>query len=92
VTQKRDDIDAALDQMEELQQWFSVVGCWPETKERYMEVVPAASPRQAEDLAQITAQEKGGVLWVCAVFEGKLTAADTYAVFIDPDQTTAAEF
>lgn len=88
-----DPIDAALDQMEELGPWFSVVGVWPETKERYMEIVTAVSARQAEDLVLMTAKEKGGVLWVCGVFEGKLTALDTYATFADdPDKTTEAEY
>jgi hypothetical protein len=73
--------------------YYSVVGIWPETKERYMEHVSAMSPRQAEDLAQLTAKDKGGVLWVAGVFEGKLEALDTYATFADdPDRTTEAEF
>jgi hypothetical protein len=88
-----DDIDTALEKMEELQEWFSVVGVWPETKERYMEHVPAASARQAEDLVRMTAAEKGGVIWVCGVFAGKLSALDTYATFgDDPDKTTQADF
>lgn len=88
-----DPIDAALNKIEELQNYYTVCGVWPETKERYMEHVSAASPRQAEDLVQLTANEKGGVLWVCAVFEGKLAAVDTYATFADdPDRTTVAEY
>lgn len=87
-----DDIDSTLDEIEALQPWYTIIGVWPETKERYVEHVTAASPRQAEDLAQMTAQEKGGVLWVCSVFEGKHYAVDTYATFIDPDQTTQAEY
>jgi hypothetical protein len=86
-----DSIDAALDQMEDLQTWWSVVGVWHSTKERYMEHVPAASARQAEDLAQMTARDKGGELWVCGVFEGKLIAADTYATWVDPDMTAQSE-
>lgn len=85
-----DDIDAALEVMDSLTPWYTVVGCWPETRERYTEHVPAASPRQAEDMAQLTAKEKGGVLWVCGVFDGKIEALDTYATFIDPDRTTEA--
>lgn len=86
-----DDIDAALEKMDELQTWFTVVGVWPETKERWIDHVPAASARQAEDLAQMTARDKGGVLWVCAVFEGKLQAVDLYATFADdPDRVTEA--
>lgn len=78
--------------LEDLQSFWTVVGVWPETMERYVEHVAAMSPRQAEDLTQMTAKEKGGVLWICAVFEGKLTVADTYATFVDPDMTTEAEF
>lgn len=78
--------------LDDLQSFWTVVGVWPETKERYVEHVAAISPRQAEDLTQMTAAEKSGVLWVCAVFEGKLTVSDTYAQFVDPDMTTQAEF
>lgn len=88
-----DDIDDQLDLIESLQPFYSVVGVWPETRERYLEHVVAASPRQAEDLVRLTAQEKGGELWVCAVFEGNLVALDSYATFADdPDRTTIAEF
>jgi len=78
--------------LEDLQQFWTVIGVWPETKERYAEYVAAMSPRQAEDLVQMTAAEKGGVLWVCGVYEGKLVAADTYAQFIDPDMTTESQW
>lgn len=87
-----DDIDATLDAIEALQPWYTVVGVWPETQERYVEHTTAASPRQAEDLVQMTANEKGGVLWICGVFEGKLYAVDLYATFVDPDKTTQAEW
>jgi hypothetical protein len=70
---------------------YTVVGFWPETRERYHEWVDASGPRQAEDLARMTAVDKGGVLWVCGVYEGKIEALDTYALFIDPDQTTAID-
>lgn len=78
--------------LDDLQSFWTVVGCWPETKERYAEHVSALSPRQAEDLAQMTAKEKGGILWVCGVYEGKLSAADTYATFIDPDMVSESEW
>lgn len=88
-----DDIDDMLNQMEDLTPWYTVVGCWPETKERYQEYVPAMSPRQAEDLARMTAQDKGGVLWVCGVYEGKLVTQDGYATFCDdPDKVTEADW
>ena len=75
-----------------LQQFYTVVGVWPETQERYLEHVAAQTPRQAEDLVQMTAREKGGELWVCGVFDGQLVAVDTYATFTDPDKVTEAEW
>ncbi len=78
--------------LDDLQSFYTVIGCWPESHERYAEHISAVSPRQAEDLAQLGAREKGGVLWVCGVFEGKINAVDTYAQFIDPEMTTEAEW
>jgi hypothetical protein len=75
-----------------LQPWFTVVGVWADSKERYLERVPAQTPRQAEELVQMTAREKGGELWICAVFEGQLEAVDTYATFVDPDVVTEVEW
>ena len=64
----------------------------PTSRISYAEHVRAASPRQAEDLAQMTARDKGGELWVCGVFEGQVNAVDTYATFVDPDMTTRADW
>lgn len=82
--------------------WYSVCGLmrdpgnpqWMrhEKGERWVEHIHAVSPRLAEDLAQETAREKHGVLEACAVFEGQLHRADTYARFVDPDMTTLAQF
>lgn len=79
-------------ELESLQTFYTVVGVWPEYRERYLEHVAAQSPRQAEDLAQMTAREKGGELWICGVFDGRLVAVDTYATFVDPDKVTEAEW
>jgi hypothetical protein len=84
--------ELSIDDLESLQPYFTVIGVWPETKERYLEHVAAQTPRQAEEFVQMTAKEKGGVLWVCGVFDGKIIAVDTYATFIDPDIVTRAEF
>jgi hypothetical protein len=84
--------DLSIEDLESLQPFFTVVGVWPESKERYLERVAAQTPRQAEEFAQMTAKEKGGVLWVCAVFEGKIAAVDTYARWVDPDMVEEAEF
>jgi hypothetical protein len=79
--------------MGELDSWYTVIGVFPETKERYQEYVTAASSRQAEDLARLTAKEKGGVLWVCGVYDGQLVAMDTYATFADdPDRVPEANW
>jgi len=64
---------------------YSVYGCWPETRERFAEVYRAMSPRGAEDLAQMDAEEKRGVLWVCRVVAGEVATADGYTAFVDPD-------
>jgi hypothetical protein len=64
---------------------YSVYGCWAETRERFAEVYQATSPRAAEHLAQMDAQEKGGTLWVCRVVPGEVAPADTYTAFVDPD-------
>jgi hypothetical protein len=53
--------------------------------ERYGDVVNAASPLAAEDVARDRIREKGGVLLVCATLDGREAACDTYAVFADPD-------
>jgi hypothetical protein len=63
---------------------FSVYGCWDD-RERFAEVYRAVSPRVAEDLAQIDAEEKGGTLWVCRVVAGEVATADGYTAFTDPD-------
>lgn len=88
-----DDIDDKLAAIDDMMPWYTVVCVWPETKERYMEHTTAASARQAEDIVRMTAKDKGGVLWVCGVFDGKLTALDTYATFADdPDKVTGADW
>lgn len=64
---------------------YSVAGAWAETRERFLQVYDAMSPRGAEDLAQLEAHEKGGTLWVCRVLPGEVKAADLYTAFIDPN-------
>jgi hypothetical protein len=53
--------------------------------ERYADLVYAASPGAAEDVAADRLKDKGGDLWVCGVFPGQPEAADHYARFADPD-------
>jgi hypothetical protein len=77
------------------QNWYTLVGVWPETKERWGDQIQAEGPRQAEDLAQMAARndpDSPGVLWVCGIMEGIHYAVDKYATFADdPDRTKALE-
>jgi hypothetical protein len=59
------------------------------TGERYGDTVAATSAGAAEDVARARLADRGGDLWVCAVLAGRVTAADTYATFIDPDVRAA---
>lgn len=66
--------------------WWTVVGVWTLSKERWSLHVQASDARQAEDLAQHEAQfDIGKELWVTGVFKGKIENMDKYATFIDPD-------
>jgi hypothetical protein len=53
--------------------------------ERYGDWINASSAKAAEDVARSRLADKGGCLWVCAVLEGSVRAADTYATFVEPD-------
>jgi hypothetical protein len=59
------------------------------TGERYGDVINATSAGAAEDVARSRLADKGGELWVCTVLAGRVTAADTYASFVDPDVKAA---
>lgn len=86
--------------MDNLTPWWTVVGVWPDfgdssRSKRWMGNYQALTPRIAEDIARMEAQEaweatgRRGVaaFWVTGVFEGQLTAADSgYATYVDPDQ------
>ena len=65
-------------------QAYTVFGFWAETRERYGQWFTATSPRAAEDMAQMTALEKGGTLLVCRVVAGEIPSADRYTAFVDP--------
>jgi hypothetical protein len=79
--------------MDLLTPWFTVVGVWPTTGERWMGNYQALSARVAEDMARFDTQEAwhdagmpgAAQFWVCGVFEGKHHRADVYARYIDPD-------
>lgn len=55
------------------------------TGERYGDQLAATSAGAAEDVARSRITDQGGDLLVCAVLAGQVTAADTYAAFVDPD-------
>jgi len=80
-------IEAQRDaEMEGEDRWWTVVGVWTLSKERWSLHVEADDARQAEDLAQHEARfDVGKELWVTGVFKGKLDNADKYATFVDPD-------
>jgi hypothetical protein len=65
--------------------WWTVVGFWHESWERWAGHYDCITAQMAEDLAQMEAKEQGGTLAVVAVFEGKLMPADKYATWIDPE-------
>jgi hypothetical protein len=79
--------------MDELTPWWTVVGVWPKTRERWMGNYQAVTARTAEDIARMDVREgweaagmRGPAeFWVCGVFEGRHAAADVYAKFTDPD-------
>jgi len=54
------------------------------TGERYGDVVNATSALAAEDVARSRLAGKHGELLVCTVLTGRVTAADTYASFVNP--------
>jgi hypothetical protein len=53
--------------------------------ERYGDVLNATSPLAAEDVARSRLADQGGELLVCTVLAGRVTAADTYATFVNPE-------
>lgn len=71
--------------------WWTVVGFWHDTWERWAEHYDCLTPRMAEDLAMLEANTRGRRLAVVAVFEGKLMPADEYALYIDPEANDVEE-
>lgn len=73
---------------------YLVVGLIMPVKQRYAEYERAENARQAEDLARSAVAGEAvngqrGELWVAGVVEvvdGRLSMADSYACFVDPDE------
>jgi hypothetical protein len=85
------------DELEELEDdihhdWWTVVGFWHESWERWADHFDCPTPQMAEDLAHMEARTRGLHLAVVAVFEGKLMPVDgDYATYVDYDARDAAE-
>lgn len=80
--------DMSADQLKEdiTEEWWTVVGFWHESWERWAGHYDCLTPQMAEDLAQMEAKERGLNLAVVGVFEGKLMPADgDYATYVDYD-------
>lgn len=78
----------------DLDPWWTVVGVWTHSQERWMGNYQALTARTAEDIARMEAQQQweaagmrgAAEFWVCGVFPGAHTAADVYAKYVDPDR------
>lgn len=70
---------------------YGLYGAWAETGERFADSFDATSSRSAEDLAQMTAREKGGTLLVCRLVAPPVVPADTYTAFVDPNDIRNAD-
>jgi hypothetical protein len=72
--------------------WWTVVGFWHESWERWAGHYDCLTPQMAEDLAQMEAKERGLHLAIVAVFEGKLMPADgDYATYVDYEARSSEE-
>lgn len=86
--------DMTADQLAQdiAEEWWTVVGFWHESWERWAGWYDTATPQMAEDLAQMEAKERGLSLAVVGVFEGKLDPADgDYATYVDPEARDSME-
>lgn len=67
-------------------EWWTVIGFWHESWERWADHFNCLTPQMAEDLAHMEAKERGLHLAVVAVFAGKLVPVDgDYATYVDPE-------
>lgn len=86
MSEPRDAAQILGEELDEQMHWKTVVGCWPETEERFQQFYQTSDARIAEEMAQADAKAAGGELWVCAVYPGKLENEDVYAKYINPDR------
>lgn len=73
-----------------VEQWYTVVGFWLQTKERVLLHFQAVSPEMAEEMAYAEAAVRSANIGVAAVFEGKLANVDQ-PLWMDPSATTQEE-
>lgn len=80
--------------MDELTPWWTVNGVWLPTQERWNSTYQALTPRIAEDMARLDAQEAWAAagmtgkpeFWVTGVYEGRHNdVSAAYTTRVDPD-------
>jgi len=67
-----------------IEEWYTVVGFWFETLERWTGHFLADTALGAEEMAQQHARSRMLHLGVVGVFKGELKVQDSYATWIDP--------
>lgn len=67
--------------------WYTVVGLWWQTKERWAGQYQATSPEMAEELAYTEAAARSANLGIVGVFEGRLDNVDQPR-WVDPSVET----
>jgi hypothetical protein len=64
---------------------FSVIGCWSDSNERYVEFFRGAGARDAEDQMLEQARREDGEFRIAGTMLGEQYRADLYTAFVDPD-------
>lgn len=67
-----------------IEEWYTVIGFWFETLERWTGEFLADTPLAAEEMAQHHARSRMLHLGVVGVIKGQVRVEDTYAAWIDP--------
>lgn len=63
---------------------YTIIGCWPESGERFAEAMESVSPAAMEAEMDMRAREMGTVFYPAAVLLGDVQMEDSYTAFIDP--------
>jgi hypothetical protein len=64
---------------------FTIIGCWPQSRERFASPIHSISPQAVETEMEMQAREMETVFYPAAVIVGDPPMDDTYTAFIDPD-------